>query len=236
MDSYDDVPVKKGFTLWKLLKWLVILGVISLYLLLTLRACALEWMKDTSKTKNIIWNNIAFEAYNSDPDNFLIYAYSTKADTSNDGALTVTNVKYIPSIGEIQLTVRYNNSLARRIQEEFSLDSEPEGEFLTFALRDEFDNLYIEYLYITDSAFVYNYRRLIFDGVDLTESTKLNLEAYYIGYVDFDSVSAPVNKLKILDSDLDLTQYKLKTSDLPGKEITQDLQKSRVWVKIDENR
>ena len=234
MDYYDDAAPKKGFTFWKLIKWLLALITIAIYVLLTLRSCALEGLKDTAKTRKLIWNTASLSAYQSSPEDFSVGTSPEDFAMTSDGTFTVTNLRWIAAAGQLQLTVRYNDSLAREIEDEFSLGAEPEGEYLTFAVRDDLGTVYTAFEYITDDVFVYNYRRLAFDGINLDRCQTLRLEAYYVGYVDYNSSSAPLNTLVIYDASQGLEQYELKDSELPDGGTTPNLMQSRVWVKTDD--
>jgi hypothetical protein len=230
MDYYEDEAPKKGFTVWKLIKWLLLLLTIAIYLLLTLRSCALEGLKDTAKTRKLLWNETSLSAYNASPDTFSVYKNSADSIVTNDGTITVTNIHWLQSAGQLQLTVRYNDSLARTIEDEFSLDAEPTGEYLTFALRDDLGNVYTAFEYVTDEAFIYNFRRLVFDGVKLDGSSTLSLEVYYTGYVDYNNTSAPLNSITIYSASDGLEPYELKNSELPNDGISANLNSSKVWT------
>ena len=54
MNYYDDAEPKKGFGIGKLFKLLLSLIIIMVYLLLTRRACALDGLKDTAKTRALL--------------------------------------------------------------------------------------------------------------------------------------------------------------------------------------
>ncbi len=230
MDYNDDAP-KKGFTIGKLFKWLFAIIALSIFLLLVFRSCALEGMRDTAKTRKLLWNDVSLAAYKASPDNFSVARNTDESIMTPDGTITISGIRWIRNIGQLQLTIRYNNSLARTIRDTFSLDAEPQGEFLTFALRDDIGNLYTTFEYITDSAFIYNYRRLVFDGINLDGCAELKLEIYYTGYVDYDSTAAPLNTVLIYQSSQEFKDYTIKSDELPGGGVTPNLEKSRKWVK-----
>lgn len=230
MNYYDDAEPKKGFTVGKLIKWVLALITLSIYLLLTLRACALDGLRDTSKTRALLRNDKFVAAYQTAPDSITVEAGTEESITTRDGRLTITNIRWIDAINQFQLTVRYNDSLARYIMDDFSLESEPTGEYLTFALRDDAGNLYTAFEYITDEAFVYNFRRLVFDGVNLDECNTLKLEVYYTGYVNYDISSAPLNTVTVYERSEGLIPYTPKKGELAAT-ATDGLTKSRVWTK-----
>lgn len=230
MDYYNDAAPKKGFTFWKLIKWLLALVAFAIYLLLTLRACALEGLRDTSKTRALLRNETLIEAYAQSPESLTVLAGPEDSITTTDGRITVTNIRWIDAVDQFQLTVRYNDSIARVIMNDFSLKEMPTDEYLTFALRDDAGNLYTAFEYITDEVFVYNFRRLAFDGVRLEECNTLKLEVYYTGYVNYESSSAPLNALTVYSKAGGLEPYEPKKGELTGT-ATQGLLKSRVWTK-----
>jgi len=228
MSYYDDAEPKKGFSIGKLFKWLMALITFSVYLLLTLRACALDGLKDTAKTRQLIRNETFVQAYSAQPDSMKVHAFAEDSITTRDGRITVTNIRFIEPIDQFQLTVRYNKSLARFIMDDFSLKKEPTGEYLTFALRDDQGNLYTKFEYITDSIFVYNFRRLVFDGVQLDGCSYLRLEVYYTGYVNYESGSAPINTITVYTKEQGLVPYKPKKGELSAT-TTDGLIQRRVW-------
>ncbi|MGI6202526.1 MAG: hypothetical protein ACOYID_03885 [Eubacteriales bacterium] len=229
MNYYDAEPKKKGFSIGKLFKWLLALLTFSIYLLLTLRACALDGLKDTAKTRALLRNEKFVAAYSTSPESIKVEAGIDNSITTRDGRITVTNIRWIEPIDQFQLTVRYNNSLARVIMDDFSLKNEPVGEYLTFALRDDAGNLYTAFEYITDSVFVYNFRRLVFDDVRLEDCNFLRLEVYYTGYVNYNSSSAPINSITIYNKEQGLKPYNPKKGELSATTTT-GLTKSRVWA------
>jgi hypothetical protein len=230
MEHYNDAAPKKGFTFWKLVKWGLALVTFAIYLLLTMRACAMDGLKDTSKTRALLRNETLLAAYAKSPDSLTVLAGPEDSISTTDGRLTVTNIRWIDAVDQFQLTIRYNDSLARSIMNEFSLREEPTGEYLTFALRDDAGNLYTAFEYITDEVFVYNFRRLVFDGVQLDDCNTLRLEVYFTGYVNYENKSAPLNSLPVYSKADGLQPYEPKKGELTDS-VTQGLLKSRVWTK-----
>ena len=114
--------------------------------------------------------------------------------------------------------------------DDFSLKQEPTGDYLTFALRDDTGNLYATYEYISDSVFVYSFRRLVFDGVSLNDCNALKLEVYYSGYVNYESSSAPLNIVTVYTKEQGLVPYTPKKGELSAT-ATAGLIKSRAWSK-----
>ncbi len=146
----------------------------------------------------ILWDESAYDAYQEDPEGFALVSHPlgsyTDPDTGKnvirntmtaDAYFSFSDVCYAPDSGQIQLTVRYNESTVGHLMEDYELSFLPEGELFRFVLEDAQGNRYYDY-YFTAYAqkFLgksrYQYRRLLFRGVDLNTDT-LTLKIYYIG-------------------------------------------------------
>ena len=119
------------------------------------------------------------------------------------------------------------------LKEDFSLDSIPDGEPFVFILEDNLGNVYTEYKYTSDKKNIYNYRRLLFDGIDMNaektveengnEITKkfetLTLKAYYKDSV---LLSEPYATITVYDTDhyhepIELEKSPQKTPDMMNR-------------------
>ncbi|MBR6708922.1 MAG: hypothetical protein IKL84_04510 [Clostridia bacterium] len=139
---------------------------------------------------------------------------------SEDGRFSQTNLRILPEIDQIQLTVRYNNSTLKALveDEDIALETAPDRDEDVFdmtlvkvlpmsdaekeAIEDEIlnsdalgdDEEYeaprkeVRYTVsdsLTAKKLMYNYRRLIFDDVDLSDAEELWIEFYYRGALDY---------------------------------------------------
>lgn len=87
-------------------------------------------------------------------------------------------------IGEVQFTVRYNSrSTINRLMRLYSLTERPNGEAFVYILYDNNGNKYTEYIFAEGQKPLYEFRRIVFPGVDLSNVKNLYLDVYYIGDV-----------------------------------------------------
>lgn len=121
--------------------------------------------------QNFLWNEDSVSEYTNDPANFQAYYYKHKDNLSADGKFSASYVYFVPSSGQFQITLRYNDSTIEKLMNDYELSSAPKGEAFVFTLKDHLGNVYTEYEYVSDRKNMYNYRRLVFKGVDMTPLT-----------------------------------------------------------------
>ena len=106
-------------------------------------------------------------------------------DDSKDGNFFAKSMIYVPETQELQVTLRYNTSLARSVSEKYGVELDPDSkdnfEFRLVAMRASdtatdgeklgrpIDATLVAEEY--DSLFMYRYIKLVFDGVDLALGT-----------------------------------------------------------------
>ncbi len=182
--------------------------------------------------QELLFTDATVQSLNNSPDNFDVYYYKHKDNLTRDGKFAASHVYYIPSEKQVQVTVRYNNSTLKMLMEDYSLSAEPNFEPFVFTLTDGMGNTYTEYKYISVKKNMYNYRRLVFDGVDLNsliveepafnateeevnafkEITKDKFLVLNIYYKDDVLLSEPYGKLPVFDysyyrEKLDISKY-----------------------------
>ncbi len=170
-NEYDALRGKK-ITVEKIIKKTL------LYTLRLLALCVfaiLLWRifvsSDPKSMQNFVWNEETIKIYNDNPSEFVAYYYKHKDNLTKDGKFAASYVYYVPKTGQFQITLRYNDSTIKSLMEKYSLANEPSGEQFVFTLTDNAGNTYTEYEYISCEKSMYNYRRLIFDGIDMTPLT-----------------------------------------------------------------
>lgn len=135
--------------------------------------CILFWRilssGDTKLAKTFIWNDATLEA-----KNFETFYYKRPDNYSDNGRFSASNVFYVPSLGQFQITVRYNKSTLEKIAEEYNLQETPSGEVFVYTLTDNLGNRYTEYEYLTDAKNLYQYRRVIFENVDMNATKEVD--------------------------------------------------------------
>ena len=106
-------------------------------------------------------------------------------DDSKDGNFFAKNMIYIPETKELQVTLRYNTSLADSINKKYGIEFNPDSEdnftYKLVAMRASdtvsdgeelgrpIDATLVAEKY--DSLFMYRYIKLVFEGVDLATGT-----------------------------------------------------------------
>ncbi len=138
-------------------------------------------------------------------------------DNENAGNFIASNLIFEPNAKNLQLCIKYNDSALPNIAAFYSLDSvEGKAGLFTYKLLvytndDEppvatYDTSYTTY----DSVWFYNYDKLVFDGIDMTGATKIDVEICLTGdSVPFGSITVyENNELHSAVSD-----YKMKGSE-----------------------
>ncbi len=149
----------------RIAKWIVVFIIFFLNALIIFRCC---FAAERFTLSRITPTEALTAAYRADPS-LTMWTHDPIREISEDGDMTVYAIVYIPSIRELQLTVRYNDSVT-------SYNSLPEDTVFTFALRDS-DSGGVTPASVADAEkkLMYNYRRLVFDGVDFTDTNILTL-------------------------------------------------------------
>lgn len=108
------------------------------------------------------------EAYAADP-NMEMLTHDTPFEISEDGYMTAYALVIIPKAEQVQITVRYNDSI-------FSYNNLPEDAPFTYTLTDSESGAVIAAVPAEQAEkWMYNYRRLVFDGVPFTEESNLTV-------------------------------------------------------------
>lgn len=144
--------------------------------------------------KNIYFNDELTELYNSKGTDIgaltqgLLDSRNYGYDDAREGNFFCKYMIYIPEAEQLQVTVRYNVSLMESIKEKYGVELDPDSEnnfsYRLVAMRssDEADEgaedselgtpLDAELVAtVQDSALMYRYAKLVFDGVDLNIGT-----------------------------------------------------------------
>ena len=127
----------------------------------------------------------------------VIHTQDLRASYDNpDFALFMAkHLYYIPELGELQITLRYNNSTLRELQGDFGLASEPapRADLFTFSIVDHTavdesgkeveggGHRVFAASVKTDSKFMYQYIKLTFTGISFEDADWLRLDIAYTG-------------------------------------------------------
>lgn len=133
--------------------------------LFILRCCVAA---DQSVLDSLTVNEALKRAYAADPSLSMI-THDTPFEISEDGYMTAYALVIIPDAEQVQITVRYNDSI-------FSYNSLPEDAPFTYTLTDSESGAVIAAVPAEQAEkWMYNYRRLVFDGVPFTDESNLTV-------------------------------------------------------------
>lgn len=178
----------------------------------------------------------SYVVYNEDTRESIEYRYDTFSCRENTysgdgsspenskeyihyGQFHTSNPIYVPSAGEVQITLRYNDEGVEELLSTYGLSEEPQGELFVYTLTDGV-NTYTDYSFVSDSRFTYEYRRLVFTGVEFEGVDELELMIYYVGDGTVD-LAAPYEYFTVYLSDIPLQEYDMK--DAKPYEVNGDL-------------
>ena len=201
-----------------ILKYLIFGVIIFVYAIIMLRICT---MGDPKSAGKYYWTAAKTEAYKARPDSFKVMDIDEKSEgyvyLTGDGKFAVSGIMLTLINGDeehaqLQFTIRYNNSTIKSLMKEYDLLSAPLGEPFVFVLRGA-DKTYRSYLYAKDRKNLYNYRRVIFEDVDIKNGGGFIVDIYYID--DADLNGAPYGELPVYIKNSGAAEYDA-AKDLPS--------------------
>ncbi|MGI6166629.1 MAG: hypothetical protein ACOYIA_00610 [Eubacteriales bacterium] len=173
----------------------------------------------------------AYEAYGDELEMFRQDVPGISREKHNYGYFSVEDYVIIPEADQVQVIFRYNNSTIERLAEDLELSEVPGRETDIFELSlvktiapdsdkseagddtadGQAEQRYFASGVIRRSTLLYNYRRVVFEGVSLDDAAGLSLEVYYIGRVDYNKT--PLGQFKLYSSDDENIEVKLSGVD-----------------------
>ncbi len=147
--------------------------------------------------KNIYFNSALTDYYNLTEGNIGAKTQEIRFpyDHAERGRFFSDHLIVIPEIGQLQITLRYNKQLISDLEEEYGVDLDGEGELFTFVLardprenpkedaleKDEVQDVVAETVGTltvneADSFMLYNYHKLVFDGIDFGSDSEPTVE------------------------------------------------------------
>ncbi len=188
----------------KIAKYVITFIVFFLCGLFIFRCCI---STDQSVLKSLTVTDSLREAYAADPD-LTILTHDLPFEISEDGYLVGYSLVMIPSIEQTQITLRYNDSI-------YSYNELPTDAHFTYSLTDSHtgEENFGEVL-ASQEKWMYNYRRVVFDGISWTEENNLTVTLYCDG--------VKISELMLHHKDMNVVNepYKLSRADksaLTGK-------------------
>lgn len=178
MDYYEYEESKK-ITPFKVLKtvfkWSCYLVIVATFVMLIGR---IQMAKIPKKFKEFTWTEAAKEAAKDGEIELILQEPYSSFDDNGYYHLSATALS--PESGEVQCTVRYNSrSTINALMQWYGLTDRPQGETFVYILSDQDGNTYTDYQFAAASRPLYEFRRLVFDGVKLENVTTLYLDVYY---------------------------------------------------------
>ena len=170
--------------------------------------------------------------YNENPDTFAAYSLTmdykyvpeSNSEGKNIGNFFGAGVIIVPDNNSVQLFVRYNRASNDRLNEEYKLDLSDDdmSEAFSYTLfashgagEDGKTIQGVAYEPICEfgiSKWLYNYKKLCFEGVDLESAYWLRLE---IRTVDGDVLVGTIPLYSVSSDERNLNEMKFKNSELP---------------------
>ncbi len=205
--------------LWRATKFIILAISLFIYAFFILRLCT---SGDPKTVTSVQWNDIAEAAYQNDPEGFTVLEQEPSAFITADGRFWISNVLYLPSAKQLQVTVKFNNSTLKYLRREIAEAKNKaaiengeikEGEVLytendivlpdeafDYSLLDDHGVRYHPSSVSSDKKQNYNYRILIFDDIDMEEAFTVYVDMYYVGALDYEK--APYGSLQAWHTEL----------------------------------
>lgn len=113
-------------------------------------------------------------------------------DNNKSGSFFASHPIYIRDAGNLQITLRYNDSSLERVEKFYGTENlTPENSLFTYRLTvcygDNEDGgmmlqTYESAVQMYDNKLFYNYNKVVFDGIDYTDATWMRVDIYLSGY------------------------------------------------------
>ncbi|MBQ8321845.1 MAG: hypothetical protein IJX92_05720 [Clostridia bacterium] len=185
-NEVDEAP--GGSTVSKIMKILIFILCFAVVGFIVFRLIVFNYYPES--VSNIYYTAPLTEYYNETDGDIgaltqdLLNSRNYGYDDPEEGNFFCKNLILIPKIDQLQVTLRYNTSLMKTLEEEFGLtELDPDGDLFTYSLvamrkGDEADpdapneeqGTPMEATLVAterDSLLMYRYVKLVFDGVDL---------------------------------------------------------------------
>ncbi len=133
---------------------------------------------DSSLLEKITFSENALDLYYDSPDKFVTYKINTKDFMEYYGTITLSNVVYAETAGELEIGVKYNTKITDA--EKNNANGEFESYPLVYRLYDQKGNEYQPCNRINTEKGRYKFERISFSGlkIDFSEND-LNTNEYY---------------------------------------------------------
>lgn len=168
---------------------------------------------------SVVWNDTTRAAYAAAPDDFQILSQDPVTIITDDGRFWISDVVYLPQAKQLQLTIKYNDSTLKYLKEALAKQASttlddgtvqtvsvddivlPDEPF-DYTLLDNSGNRYAEHTSYAEHHQNYNYRRLVFENVEIPEHAAFYIDMYYVGAIDYSAI--PYGSLLAWNTSLDV--------------------------------
>lgn len=190
----DDIPKNRKNPVMLILKILIALVCTTVIGFFAFRMIAFNYYPDSMES--LYFNDTLTAYYNETNGNIGAVTQEMRApyDDPKTGVFFADNLIVIEGAGQIQCSVRYNRGALDDLSQKHGIElTEGTADMFTFRLVRNHETLDGEFVPIgtlsvaeTDSALMYDYYKVVFDGVDLQNGTAdevkwLSLEIYING-------------------------------------------------------
>lgn len=173
-NEIDEPPSKNKMSL--ILAIATILVIALVVVVIGIRLFTFNHYPKTMRT--LYFNDTLSEYYNATGGDIEVYTQKLRApyDDAKQGNFFVDNLILIPEIDQLQLCMRYNNSLSRTLLENYGFEGFDPANEAQFSFRlwrdgdeENPDGYEVGRLSVAEweSYAMYRYCKLVFDGVDL---------------------------------------------------------------------
>ncbi len=151
----------------KIAKWIVVAFVAVFNIMFIFRCCVAD---NTSILSDIIPTKALRSAYTDEEVEMI--THDVVREISENGYMRAYAYVWCPEAKEVQITVRYNNSV-------YEYNQLPEGTEFTYTLTDSVTGaVYQPSETVAEEMWMYNYRRLVFSDVEFPEDADLIVHMY----------------------------------------------------------
>lgn len=222
----EDTP-KPENKVWKAIKFtfktLLIVLISTIIAVPLIRLVQLDSHPDAAK--NFVWTEKARQSYTDSPDGFHVYEFEVSQNFSELGYFFFFFGRIAEddagNVEQIQLTVRYNDSTLEHYTEDTGL-SLGAGEPFVYMLSDDQGRNYLPAATVTAEKSNLNYRRLVFEDVDMAGVDELTLNIYGASAFDEDLLEtvkggdeSAFATMTVYRSSNEAPAYTLKKKELP---------------------
>lgn len=191
-----------------------------IYAFFIFRLCSTQEAPES--VASVVWNDTTRAAYAAAPDEFQILSQEPSTFITENGRFWISDVVYLPQAKQLQLTIKYNDSTLKYLREALAKqasgeeDAEPitadditlPEEPFDYTVLDNSGNRYTEHTSIADREQNYNYRRLVFENIDIPEYAAYYIDMYYVGAVDYTAI--PYGSLLAWNTALDIKELEVE--------------------------